>query len=64
MFKEHDIIRSNKKLSLEISENTKGVILQVYDNGEAYLIEFIDADGNTIGSGMDTVNYKDIEPIG
>jgi hypothetical protein len=61
MIEENDIIVTNKQINELIKKNTEGVVLSVYNNGEAFLVEFLDSNGDTIGDGMQTVSKDDIE---
>lgn len=63
MFIENNIIISKKEISSQIPKGTKGVILEVYKNGDYYLVEFIDNENYTIGDGMETVFKDDIELV-
>lgn len=61
MIEENDLVITNKRINELIEISTKGVILSIYNNGDAFLIEFINANGETIGNGMETVQKSDIE---
>ncbi len=61
MIDENDVVKSNKKINDHIEKGTIGTILSVYENGEAFLVEFFDTDGNTIGDGMETCSKNDID---
>ena len=61
MIEENDVVKSNKKINDQIGKGTVGAVLSVYNNGEAFLVEFIDANGNTIGDGMETCFKNDID---
>ena len=61
MFLENDTIIAKKDISRQIPKGTKGVILEVYKNGDYYLVEFVDNEYCTIGDGLDTVSKDDIE---
>lgn len=61
MFKENETIITNKDISSLILKNTKGVIHAIYDNGNYYLVEFVDKFGITINDGLETIRCNDIE---
>jgi hypothetical protein len=49
MLKELDIVKTNKRISENVPEGTKGVVHQVYPNyPNLYLVEFVNDDNNTI----------------
>ena len=54
-FRENDIIVSIVDISPIINKGTKGVILYVLEEDKAFLVEFFDENGETIGDGMETV---------
>lgn len=60
MYKMFDIVFSTKSISEEVSAGTKGVILDIYEDGKYYLIEFVDEYDSTIGDGMYTVSADNI----
>jgi hypothetical protein len=57
MFKEYDIVRSNKDI-MNIPKGSKGTIVLCYEGSKEYEVEFIDIYGNTIG--VITVSEKDL----
>lgn len=61
MYQENEIVMANKDITPLILKNTKGVIHSIYDNGNYYLVEFVDEYGDTIGNGLETVSYCDID---
>jgi hypothetical protein len=61
MIQIYDTIKSKIKRNDLIDIGTIGVVLNVYNEGNDFLVEFIDSEGNTIGDGMDTVSNEDIE---
>lgn len=63
MIEENDIIKVKIDLNDLIKINTLGVVLSVYDNGNSFLIEFVDNNNETIGSGMEVVQLKNIELV-
>jgi hypothetical protein len=63
MIKENDIVKAKLDLSKNIRKDTEGVILSVYDNGNYFLVEFIDKNSDTIEDGMTKVKVNDIELI-
>lgn len=60
MIKEHDVVKAKIDLTDEIKMHTIGVVLSVYENGNFFLVEFVDENNETIGDGMTLVNLKDI----
>ena len=49
MFKELDIVKTNKRVNENVPEGTKGVVHQIYPNyPNLYLVEFVNEDNNTI----------------
>lgn len=61
MYQENEIVIANKDITPLILKNTKGVIHSIYDNGNYYLVEFVDEYGDTIVDGLETVSYCDID---
>ena len=58
--KENDTIISTTNINVDILKGTIGVVLNVLEENEFFLVEFVDHKGNTIGDGMETVNIKQI----
>lgn len=63
MIKENDVVKAKIDLTDEIKRDTIGVILSVYENGNSFLIEFVDENKETIGDGMTLVKLKDVELV-
>jgi hypothetical protein len=63
MLFEHDCIKALKDIDALVTKGTAGVILSVYQNGDFYLVEFVDDENWTIGNGMYTVSNDDIELV-
>ncbi len=61
MYQESETVVANKDITPLILKNTKGVIHSIYDNGNYYLVEFVDESGNTIGDGLETISCNDID---
>lgn len=63
MINEYDTIKARIDLTDDIKAGTLGVVLSVYNNGTAFLIEFVDKDNKTIEDGMTVVRLKDVELV-
>lgn len=63
MIKEYDVVKVKIDLNDKIKANTIGVVLEVYENGKSFLIEFVDENNETIGDGMTLVKLEDIELV-
>jgi len=77
MFREHDVVRLKHGVSAEdpqrwpdvpstaLQAGTRGTVVIVYENGpgdHAYEVEFVAADGSTVG--LLTLTDSDIESVG
>lgn len=58
MFQEYDVVLA-KRLLDNVPVGTLGTVLIVYEEGKAYEVEFIDAEGATLN--ILTVGEEDIE---
>jgi hypothetical protein len=63
MFFEYDSVKAVKDIDDLVTKGTAGVILSVFQNGNFYLVEFVDDENWTIGNGMHTVSKGDIELV-
>ena len=61
MLKEHTQVVLRKPLpNLGLEPGDVGVVVNVYENGTAYEVEFLTMDGHTIG--LETVEAVDLRP--
>ena len=63
MIKENDIVKIKIDLTNEITKDTTGTVLSVYDNGNFFLIEFFDKNEETIGDGMTLAKLENVELV-
>lgn len=62
MYRELDVIELTHDINKNnLTEGTRGTIVEIYKGGEAYEIEFISPDGTT--SDLITLSPEDIRPI-
>ena len=62
MIKEHESVVLTVDLpSAGLMAGDVGVVVHIYENGEAYEVEFISLDGNTVA--VETLQAKKIRPI-
>jgi hypothetical protein len=61
MLKEHSQVILKKPLpALGLQAGDVGIVVNVYDNGAAYEVEFLSTDGHTIG--LATIDAADLRP--
>ena len=61
MLKEHSQVVLKKSLpSLGLEPGDVGVVINVYEQGSAYEVEFLTMDGHTIG--LETIDANDLRP--
>lgn len=63
MIAEHAMVVLNSdKLTDGLHAGDVGAVVQVYANGAAYEVEFVDGDGTTVA--LLTLNASEVRPIG
>jgi len=61
MIKELDVVIATLDISSSIQKNTIGTVLSISKDRKTYLVEFVDANKQTIGDGMTVVGQNQIK---